>query len=148
MQHLLHRINPAGVLQTGDEKLALRVSGAFGSELDILAINIASNGRLLRLGDIAEVRRAYVDPPQPMFRVDGKPAIGVAIAMRDGGDILTLGRNLQRTMDEITADLPLGIEPTLVADQSSVVRSAIGEFMTSLWQRSRSSWRSASSASG
>jgi multidrug efflux pump len=127
-------VNPAGVLQTGDEKLALRVSGAFGSEADILAINIASNGRLVRLGDIAEVRRAYVDPPQPMFRVNGKPAIGVAIAMRDGGDILTLGRNLQRTMDEITADLPLGIEPTLVADQSSVVRSAIGEFMTSLWQ--------------
>ena len=127
-------VNPAGILQTGDERLALRVSGAFGSELDILAINIASNGRLLRLGDIADVRRAYVDPPQPMFRVNGKPAIGVAIAMRDGGDILTLGRNLQRTMDEITADLPLGIEPTLVADQSSVVRSAIGEFMTSLWQ--------------
>src|SRR5204862_4133044 len=51
-----------------------------------------------------------------------------------GGDILALGRNLQRTMDEITADLPLGIEPMLVADQSAVVHSAIGEFMTSLWQ--------------
>ena len=76
----------------------------------------------------------YADPPQPMFRVNGKPAIGLAIAMRDGGDILTLGRNVQRTMDDITADLPVGIEPTLVADQSAVVRGAIGEFMTSLWQ--------------
>ena len=116
-------VSPAGILQTGDERIALRVSGAFESELDILAINIASNGRLIRLGDIADVRRAYVDPPQPMFRVNGKTAIGVAIAMRDGGDILTLGRNLQRTMDEITADLPLGITPVLVADQSSVVRT-------------------------
>ena len=116
-------VSPAGILQTGDERLALRVSGAFDSELDILAINIAFNGRLIRLGDIAEVRRVYVDPPQPIFRVNGKPAIGVAIAMRDGGDILTLGRNMQRTMDEITADLPLGIEPVLVADQSSVVRT-------------------------
>jgi multidrug efflux pump len=127
-------VTPAGTLQTGDEKLSLRVSGAFESELDILAINIASNGRLLRLGDIADVRRIFVDPPQPMFRVNGKPAIGLAIAMRDGGDILTLGRNIQRTMDEITADLPIGIDPTLVADQSSVVQSAIGEFMESLWQ--------------
>ena len=127
-------VNPAGTLQTGDERLALRVSGAFGSEQDILAINIASNGRLIRLSDIAEVRRGYVDPPQPMFRVNGKAAIGVAVAMRDGGDILTLGRNVQRTMDDITADLPVGIEPTLVADQSAVVRGAIGEFMTSLWQ--------------
>ncbi|HET9582640.1 MAG TPA: efflux RND transporter permease subunit, partial [Bradyrhizobium sp.] len=127
-------VNPAGTLQTGDERLALRVSGAFGSEQDILAINIASNGRLIRLSDIAEVRRGYVDPPQPMFRVNGKAAIGIAVAMRDGGDILTLGRNVQRTMDDITADLPVGIEPTLVADQSAVVRGAIGEFMTSLWQ--------------
>jgi multidrug efflux pump subunit AcrB len=127
-------VSPAGTVQTGDEKLALRVSGAFESEVDILAVNIASNGRLIRLGDIAEVRRIFVDPPQPMFRVNGKPAIGLAIAMRNGGDILTLGRNIQRTMDEITAGLPLGIEPTLVADQSSVVRSAIGEFTTSLWQ--------------
>ena len=127
-------VTPAGTLQTGDERLSLRVSGAFESELDILAINIASNGRLLRLGDIADVRRTFVDPPQPMFRVNGKPAIGLAIAMRDGGDILALGRNIQRTMDEITADLPIGIEPTLVADQSSVVQSAIGEFMKSLWQ--------------
>jgi len=127
-------VSPAGTLQTGDEQIALRVSGAFESELDILAINIVSNGRLIRLGDIADVRRIYVDPPQPMFRVNGKPAIGVAVAMREGGDILALGHNLKRTMDEITADLPIGIETTLVADQSSVVRSAIGEFMTSLWQ--------------
>jgi multidrug efflux pump subunit AcrB len=69
-----------------------------------------------------------------MFRVNGKPAIGVAIAMREGGDILALGQNIRRTMDEITADLPLGIDSVLVADQSFVVRSAIGEFTTSLWQ--------------
>ena len=127
-------VAPAGTLQTGEEKLALRVSGAFQSELDILAVNVASNGRLIRLADIAEVRRAFVDPPQPMFRVNGKPAIGIAIAMREGGDILTLGQNVQRTMAEITADLPLGIEPVLVANQSAVVRTAIGEFTTSLWQ--------------
>ena len=104
------------------------------SELDILNVNIAVNGRLLRLGDIAEVRRVYADPPQPMFRVNGKPAIGVTVAMRDGGDILAMGKKIQNTMAEITADLPIGIEPVLVADQSYVVENAIGEFMTSLWQ--------------
>jgi multidrug efflux pump len=98
-------VAPAGTLQTGEEKLALRVSGAFESELDILRVNFASHGRLPRIGDIAEVRRIYIDPPQPMFRVNGKPAIGLAIAMREGGDLLTLGRNVQRTMREITADL-------------------------------------------
>ena len=60
-------VSPAGSLQTGDEKLLLRVSGAFRSERDILDVNFFSNGRMIRLRDIAEVRRAFSDPPQPIF---------------------------------------------------------------------------------
>ena len=127
-------VSPAGSLQTGNEKLLIRVSGAFRSENDILDVNFLSNGRLIRLRDIAEVRRALADPPQPMFRVNGKPAIGLAIAMRDGGDILALGRNVKKAIDESVADLPLGIDATLVSDQPVVVKTAIGEFMESLWQ--------------
>ena len=127
-------VSPAGTLDTSNETLLLRVSGAFESERDLLALNIASNGRLLRLSDIATVRRVFVDPPQPIFRINGRPGIGLAIAMRDGGDILALGQMICRTMTEVTADLPIGIEAALVADQSSVVQSAIGEFMELLWQ--------------
>ncbi|MGE3159760.1 MAG: efflux RND transporter permease subunit, partial [Xanthobacteraceae bacterium] len=125
---------PAGVIQTGNESLSLRVSGSFNSEQDILDVNFAVGGRMLRLADIAKVRRGFADPPQPMFRVNGEPAIGLAIAMRDGGDILALGKNIDKAMAIVTADLPLGIEPTLVADQAVTVESAISEFMTSLWQ--------------
>jgi len=127
-------VRPAGVIQTGSENISLRVSGSFQSEQDIANINFASGGRMLRLSDIARVRRGYVDPPQPMFRVNGQPAIGLAIAMRDGGDILTLGANIRKAMATITADLPIGIEPTLVADQPIVVDQAIREFMVSLIQ--------------
>ncbi|MFT0860830.1 efflux RND transporter permease subunit [Ancylobacter sp. G4_0304] len=127
-------VQPAGTIQTGDEKLAIKVSGAFGSEQDIANINFAVDGRMLRLSDIATVRRGFVDPPQPMFRVNGQPGIGLAIAMRDGGDILTLGRNIDEAMRTITADLPIGIEPHLVADQAVTVQGAIAEFMESLWQ--------------
>jgi len=127
-------VQPAGIIQTGNETLSLRVSGAFRSEQDVSAVNFAVGGRMLRLSDIAQVRRSYSDPPQPMFRVNGEPAIGLAIAMRDGGDILALGRNITEAMAEVTADLPLGIEPKLVADQAVTVQNAISEFMTSLWQ--------------
>lgn len=127
-------VNPSGSLQTGDEKLLIRVSGAFRSENDILGVNFLSNGRLIRLREIAKVRRTLADPPQPMFRVNGKPAIGLAIAMRDGGDILALGRNVKQAIGETVANLPLGIDATLVSDQPAVVKTAIGEFMESLWQ--------------
>jgi multidrug efflux pump subunit AcrB len=127
-------VSPAGTIQTGNETLSIRVTGAFESERDILDVNVLSNGRLIRLRDIADVRRALADPPQPMFRVNGQAAIGLAIAMRSGGDILALGKNVARAIREITADLPIVIEPHLVADQPVVVEHAIGDFMTSLWQ--------------
>src|SRR5215468_1863124 len=127
-------VSPSGILQTGDERLTLRVSGAFESVQDILAVNFVANGRLIRLRDIAQVHRAYADPPKPMFRVNGKPAIGIAISMRDGGDILTLGRSIEQAMHEIRAGLPIGIEPVLVADQPFVVDHAVRDFTTSLWQ--------------
>lgn len=127
-------VRPAGVIQTGKESISVRVSGGFQSEQDIAGVNFVAAGRTIRLSDIAQVRRGYVDPPQPMFRVNGQPAIGLAIAMREGGDILALGRNVKKVMAEITADLPIGIEPFLVADQAVVVGGAIGEFMTSLLQ--------------
>lgn len=127
-------VRPAGALETGDERVPLRVSGAFRSEDDVRAVNFTADGRVLRLGDIASVRRGLVEPPQPMFRVNGQPAIGLAIAMRDGGDILALGQNLNQAMTGIVADLPIGIEAVLVADQAVTVRTAIDEFTESLWQ--------------
>ena len=127
-------VQPAGTIQTGNETLSLRVSGAFRSEDDVANVNFAVGGRMLRLSDIARVRRGFADPPQPLFRVNGQPAIGLAIAMRDGGDILALGKNIKTAIAEATADLPLGVEPKLVADQAATVDSAISEFMTSLWQ--------------
>jgi multidrug efflux pump subunit AcrB len=127
-------VRPGGTIETGDETLSLRVSGSFKSERDVAEVSFAVGGRMLRLSDIAQIRRSFVDPPQPMFRVNGEPAIGLAIAMRDGGDILALGKNITRAMDDAAADLPIGIEARLVADQAVTVESAISEFMTSLWQ--------------
>ena len=125
---------PAGVLRTDQENISLRVTGAFDTEADIAAVTFAIGDRMLRLRDIVEVRRGFADPPQPMFRINGEPAIGLAIAMRDGGDTLALGRNIARAIKTLAADLPIGIEARLVADQPATVDQAINEFTTSLWQ--------------
>jgi multidrug efflux pump subunit AcrB len=127
-------VSPAGVVQTADEKILVRVSGAFQSEQDLLAVNFVANGRMIRLGDIAQVTRGPADPAQPMFRVNGTNAIGLAIAMGKGGDVLALGHNVAAMMAEITANLPVGIEATLVADQPVTVEHAVDEFMKALWE--------------
>ena len=127
-------VQPSGVMNTGLENLALRVSGAFRSEADVLDVSLVAGGRSIRLGDIATVRRGFVDPPQPLFHINGTRGIGLAISMRDGGDILELGDDIDRAMAGIMAELPIGIEPVLISDQPEVVKTAIGDFTTSLYQ--------------
>jgi multidrug efflux pump subunit AcrB len=127
-------VTPAGVVQTSDEKILVRVSGAFQSEQDILSVNFVANGRIIRLGDIAHVSRGPADPAQPMFRVNGRDAVGLAIAMRKGGDVLAMGTNVAHAMRAIVANLPVGIESTLVADQPVTVEHAVDDFMEALWE--------------
>jgi multidrug efflux pump subunit AcrB len=67
------------------------------------------------------VSLGYADPPQPIFRVNGKDAIGLAPSMRTGGDILALEKNLDQVMEDFKADLPVGIETFLVSNQPKVV---------------------------
>ncbi len=127
-------VRPAGVINTGLENIAVRVSGAFESEADLLNVSLAAGGRIVRLGDIATVRRGLTDPPQPLLHINGQRAIALAISMSEGGDILELGAQVTAAMGRITADLPIGVEPILIADQPAVVKLAIGDFTTSLMQ--------------
>jgi multidrug efflux pump len=123
---------PAGNYETKDDRIFVRVSGAFGSLDSVREIGIQANGRLFRLGDIAEVYRGYVDPPQLKLRHDGREAIGLAIAMRKGGDIIALGQALKQEMARLEHDLPVGVEVHQVADQPTVVGRSVKEFMRTL----------------
>ena len=125
-------IQPSGTLNTDEEKIAVRVSGQFTSEESLKAINFRFNGRFFRLSDIAKVHRAYADPPQPIFHYNGRPAVGLAISMRKNGDVLAFGEHLKERLADVTANLPAGIEPHLVADQPQIVEEAVGEFIKTL----------------
>lgn len=125
---------PAGLMTSDQDRTILQVSGSLTDENDIRQLNVATASGFVRIGDIATVVRGTVDPAQPRFRVKGKPAIGLAISMASGGDILQLGRNIDATMQRFEHDLPIGINLTHVASQPAVVTSAIRGFTTSLGQ--------------
>jgi multidrug efflux pump len=123
---------PAGSYETGEDRIFVRVGGAFDSPASVNDIGIQANGRLFRLGDIAKISRGYVDPPVLKMRYQGEEAVGLAIAMRKGGDIITLGQSLKAEMARLQRDLPVGIEVHQVADQPTVVGRSINEFMQTL----------------
>jgi multidrug efflux pump subunit AcrB len=123
---------PSGVIQAGAEQVLLRVGGQFVSEESLKAINLRINDRFFRLTDVADVRRGYIDPPEMLFRYDGQPAIGLAIAMRKGGNLLDFGAALKAKMQEVEATLPIGVGVHLVSDQPRIVEQAVGGFTEAL----------------
>ncbi|PZW65830.1 multidrug efflux pump subunit AcrB [Pseudomonas sp. URMO17WK12:I1] len=127
-------VTPSGVIESGPERISVRTSGQFASEADLRNVNLRLNDRFYRLTDIAEITRDYVDPPQALFRYNGKPAIGLAIAMRDGGNIQTFGKALHGRMDELTAELPVGVGVHVVSDQAEVVKDAVSGFTRALFE--------------
>ncbi len=125
---------PAGLITSAQDRTILQVSGSLADETTLRQLNIPTASGFVRLEDIASVVRGTVDPPQPRFRIKGKPAIGIAISMASGGDILQLGQNIEATMQGLEDDLPIGINLTHVASQPAVVKTAIRGFTTSLAQ--------------
>ena len=125
-------VSPAGVVQSGDEKVTVRVSGAFTSEDSLRAISLRANDRFYRLTDIAEVRRGYADPPTAIFRHNGEPAIGLIISMAAGGNVLAFGEGIHERMRQVEANLPVGIGVHLVANQSVVVEDSVAGFIKAL----------------
>jgi multidrug efflux pump subunit AcrB len=127
-------VTPSGVIQSGSEKFAIRVSGAFGSDDDLNRINLYVGSKFIRLSDIATIRHAYADPPQPIFQYDGQKSIGLGLSMRAGGNNLAFGDAVKLKMAQIVHDLPIGIEPHLVSNQPVVVEQAISGFTDALWE--------------
>ncbi|HRP94992.1 MAG TPA: efflux RND transporter permease subunit [Rhodocyclaceae bacterium] len=122
-------MNGAGFFETADERVWLRPSGAFDDLDAIRETVIRADGRAIRLGDVAEVRRGYADPPRERMRFMGEEAFGIGVVMRAGGDIIALGRHLDEAVARIEAQLPLGLRFERVADQPRAVERSVGEFV-------------------
>jgi multidrug efflux pump len=128
-------VEGTGVFTINDSQVQIRVAGAFVAVDQIKALPIRAvspvTGRAntLRLGDVAQVRREYVDPPVTKVRFQGQEVLAVGVSMSRGGDIIGLGKELQAIAAEVRAELPVGIELNQVQDQPKAVTRSVGEFV-------------------
>lgn len=127
-------ITPSGVIQAGPERISVRVTGQFTSEESLRGLNLRVGDRFFRLSDVATISRGYADPPEALFRVGGQPAIGLAIGMKPGANLLEFGEALKERMSRIVGELPIGVGVHLVSDQPVVVEEAVGGFTKALFE--------------
>ena len=122
-------VSAAGFFETPSERVRLRVSGRFDSVEQIEHFPIRVGDRTLRIGDVAQVHRGFNDPPAPRMRFMGEDAIGLAVSMKDGGDILMLGKALEVQFARLASNLPAGMALRKVSDQPAAVKAGVGEFV-------------------
>ncbi|WP_312325395.1 efflux RND transporter permease subunit [Stenotrophomonas sp.] len=122
-------ITATSFFETPTDRVQLRVTGQFQSVDDIRRFPIQAGDRTLHLGDIAEIKRGFADPASPKMRFMGEDAIGIAVAMKDGGDILKLGSTLDAEFERLQKTLPAGMQLRKVSDQPHAVEESVGEFV-------------------
>jgi multidrug efflux pump subunit AcrB len=122
---------PAGVIETGAQRVPVRVTGAMDGVAAVAATPIQAGGRVLRLGDIATITRGFEDPPGFLIREGGAPTVLVGVVMAKGTNTLALGTRLDAALAAYETSVPAGFSITRIADQPAVVGVAVGEFMRS-----------------
>ncbi|WP_394374718.1 efflux RND transporter permease subunit [Stutzerimonas frequens] len=122
-------VTAAGFVETISDRVQLRVTGSFETVKEIRDFPIRVAGRTFRIGDVAEVHRGFNDPPAPRMRFMGEPALGLAVSMKSGGDILVLGEALEQEFARLQQELPAGMQLRKVSDQPAAVKISVGEFV-------------------
>ena len=123
-------VESAGTIQSPLDVVQVRVAGQFTNVDQLRAMPIrGSSGNQLRLGDIADIRRGYIDPPAVKVRHQGREVVALGISMAKGGDIIALGKALRVATVEIDGQLPAGVKLVQVQDQPVSVATSVNEFV-------------------
>lgn len=127
-----NEMTPSGMIETSTDNVYLRYSGIFDDENAVKNTPIQANGKTFYLGDIATVERRYAEPGDTAMYYNGQPAVGIAVSMEDGGNIITLGNELRTAMTSIQSEMTAGLEIHQVSDQPKVVEESIDDFVSTL----------------
>lgn len=122
-------VTPSGFVEADGPRVYLRLDGAISDIESVRSIPLPVPGRTLTVGDVAEVRQGYEDPPSFQIRDTGEPAVLLGVVMHKRYNGLTLGQDLATEVQRLQAELPVGITLTQISDQASVIKAAIDEFM-------------------
>ena len=127
-----NEMTPSGMIETSTDNVYLRYSGIFDDENAVKNTPIQANGKTFYLGDIATVERRYAEPGDTAMYYNGQPAVGIAVSMEGGGNIITLGNELKTAMTNIQSEMTAGLEIHQVSDQPKVVEESIDDFVSTL----------------
>lgn len=123
-----NRLLPTGRIDTAGPRLYLRLDADLSDPQALAALPIRAGDKVLRLSDIATIRRGLEEPPSYLVRARGQDAVLVGVVMNSGENGLALGRRLDAWLQAERAALPLGMELTQLTNQADAIRQAVDLF--------------------
>ena len=128
-------ISSLGKTFYGDQYVTINPVGGILSVKDIGELIIGgSGGRLIRLNEVATVRRDYVNPQTFMMSFNGRPSLGIGIATISGGNVVTMGEAVSKRLEELEVNRPIGMELDEIYMQSKGVVSSVNDFVVNLME--------------
>ena len=127
-------LQPSGSSMVGPERIVIEPTGEFKGVEDIYSLSIRPPGQKtsVRLADVADISRGFSDPPSTLTRFDGNPCLMLAVSMADGGNITELGERVSSRLNELRANMFVGLDANVVVFQPDYVNTAINDFMINL----------------
>jgi len=125
-----------GKIQVGDDYVAVNTSGIFRTveEIGDMLIPAPGSDKMIHLRDIAEIKRGYFDPARKILRFNGSPALGIGISTVKGGNVVEMGKAVQKRLDELETLRPIGMEIGTIAYQAGTVERAVNGFVVNLFE--------------
>ena len=123
-------IGPAGDLKTPDSQINLYTQGYYKTTTEIAdqIIGLAKTGEVVRLKDVANIKRQYQEPASKVM-VNGRNTMLLAVQMHDGHNIVEFGKEVNRKLAETTKLLPAGVKLTTIVNQPQIVSKNVGNFI-------------------
>ncbi|MGZ4957795.1 MAG: efflux RND transporter permease subunit [Methylomonas sp.] len=125
-------VTGSGNFDSAEERIRIEVTGRYDRLEQLRDVRLRANNHEFRLGDVARVIHGFEEPPHDKVRFQGREALLIGVAMRDGGDIIKLGRDLDATVAATQAQLPVGLQLNSVSSQPKAVQRSVNEFVESL----------------
>lgn len=122
-------VTPAGFIQTASSHIAMRVTGSLHNVEDVRQLKLYVDQRILRLADIAHVYKGYKQPPAPSMRYNGTPVLGIGVTMQPSGNVVELGKHLDKRLTTLQQSLPVGLSLKTVTNMPKMVDDSISEFI-------------------
>ena len=129
-----NEISQSGKTQVGPDYVRIYPTGKFTDveQIGNLVLRGKDSGKLIRLKDVATIRRGYEEPPESLIRLDGKRALGMGISTVSGGNVVTMGEAVKKKLEELEPQIPIGMKMGVIAYQSETVEASVNNFLVNL----------------